>query len=70
MFWTVMTVPKNLIRQSTITLKIKKNMYSNKIKMFLNKKVEHNLYDFKYFEKMNKGKKFINKVQNDKKLRR
>ena len=70
MFWTVMTVPKNLIRKSTSNLKIKKKMYSNKIKMFLNKKVEHNLYDFKYFEKMNKGKKFMNKIQNDKKLRR
>ena len=71
MFWTVMTImPTKILRNSKISTNFKKNMYSNKIKQFLNKKVEHNLYDFKYFEKVNKGEKFIKKIQNDKKLRR
>ena len=49
MFWTVMTImPTKILRNSKVRTTFKKNMYSNKIKQFLNKKVEHNLYDFKY----------------------
>ena len=54
MFWTVMTIPKNLYKIVNHDTIIKKNICSNKIKAFLNKEIEHNLYDFKYFKNISK----------------
>lgn len=54
MFWTVMTIPKNLLKIVKHDTIIKKNICSNKIKTFLYKEIEHNLYDFKYFQNISR----------------
>ncbi len=53
MFWTVMTIPKVYTKQ----LKQKKKSLFQSLKIIMNKKINHNLYDHQYYNNLAKSKK-------------